>query len=412
MGTHRVQCDTWDEVKIKLWDIIHRELKSLAASTGTPPVWTFDEQDPAIEMFEKYTSMRMNTKMLDPWTSAKDRRYLMKNQHESVLLSVYKYGNEIAIIGQLRDFEDQCIGPAAANRGGAAAEDLHQLMISSLKEKWGRTFTAQDMSWRLWASLVLKKPRPQHEREIAKGPPPNLVTQFRPASNASDQHLQRVQHSVKMAKKAVQGMQAKINHFEQTVQVLQTAIVFMNQMLENHLDVIEAMGEDVEIQPDSIETTAALAEHTKSRGRRPQLTEPVLHQRQARNLSMRSYYTNSAFTTRAIIVVIRITTLRKLEQLVSFELLSARCAHVLTTQSRRRVKLTSYAPPTVLEKFGHVEILELLEYICNKYCLVLLGTFDVLTLERLLDQAKKVFGRVVNGQYAGRKMGIIPSDRR
>ncbi|KUF87692.1 feruloyl esterase B-2 [Phytophthora nicotianae] len=260
MGTHRVQCDTWDEVKIKLWDIIHHELKSLAASTGTPPVWTFDEQDPAIEMFEKYTSMRMNTKMLDPWTSAKGRRYLMKNQHESVLLSVYKYGNEIAIIGQLRDFEDQCIGPAAANRGGAAAEDLHQLMISSLKEKWGRRFTAQDMSWRLWASLVLKKPRPQHEREIAKGPPPNLVTQFRPASNASDQHLQRVQHSVKMAKKAVQGMQAKINHFEQTVQVLQTAIVFMNQMLENHLDVIEAMGEDVEIQPDSIETTAALAD--------------------------------------------------------------------------------------------------------------------------------------------------------
>ncbi|ETL82538.1 hypothetical protein L917_17308, partial [Phytophthora nicotianae] len=216
MGTHRIQCDTWDEVKIKLWDIIHRELKSLAVSTGTPPVWTFDEQDPAIEMFEKYTSMRMNTKMLDPWTSAKDRRYLMKNQHESVLLSVYKYGNEIAIIGQLRDFEDQCIGPAAANRGGAAAEDLHQLMISSLKEKWGRTFYCPRYVMASVASLILKKPRPQNHREIAKGPPPNLVTQFRPASNASDQHLQRVQRSVKMVKKVVQGMQATINHFEQT----------------------------------------------------------------------------------------------------------------------------------------------------------------------------------------------------
>ncbi|KAG6611159.1 feruloyl esterase B-2 [Phytophthora cinnamomi] len=62
-----------------------------------------------------------------------------------------------------------------------------------------------------------------------------------------------------MAKKVVQGMQAKINYFEQTVQVLQTAIVSMNQMLENHLDVIEAMGEDVVIQPDSMDVTSALA---------------------------------------------------------------------------------------------------------------------------------------------------------
>jgi hypothetical protein len=259
LGTHRVQCDTWDEVKNKLWDIIRRELKPLAVPTGTPPVWTVDEHDPAIEMFEKYTSMRMNTKVLDPWTSAKDRRYLQKNQNESVLLSVYKYGNEISTIGQHADFEDQCIGPAATDRGGAATEELHQLMMSSLKEKWGATFTAQDMSWRLWASLILKKPRPQHEREIVKGPPPNLVSQFRPASNSSDQHLQRVQRSVKMAKKVVQGMQAKVKHFAQTVQVLQNAIVSMDQMLENHLDVIEAMGEDVVIQPDSMDVTSALA---------------------------------------------------------------------------------------------------------------------------------------------------------
>jgi len=124
-------------VKNKLWDIIRRELKPLAVPTGTPPVWTVDEHDPAIEMFEKYTSMRMNTKVLDPWTSAKDRRYLQKNQNESVLLSVYKYGNEISTIGQHADFEDQCIGPAATDRGGAATEELHQLMMSSLKEKWG-----------------------------------------------------------------------------------------------------------------------------------------------------------------------------------------------------------------------------------------------------------------------------------
>ncbi|KAL3668411.1 hypothetical protein V7S43_006499 [Phytophthora oleae] len=210
-------------------------------------------------MFEKYISMRMNTKMLDPWTSAKNRRYLSKTQHETVLLFVYKYGNEISTVGHLADFEDQCIGPAATDRGGAATEELHQLMISSLKEKWGATFIAQDISWRMWASFVLKKPRPQHEREIAKGPPPNLVTQFRPASSASDQHLQRVQRSVKMAKKVVQGMQAKIKHFEQTVQVLHTAIVSMNQMLENRMDVIEAIGEDVVIQPDSTEVTSALA---------------------------------------------------------------------------------------------------------------------------------------------------------
>ncbi|POM60094.1 hypothetical protein PHPALM_31093 [Phytophthora palmivora] len=62
-----------------------------------------------------------------------------------------------------------------------------------------------------------------------------------------------------MAKKVVQDMQAKIKYFEETVQVLQTAIVPVNQMLEKHLDVIEAMGEDVVIPPDSTEVTSALA---------------------------------------------------------------------------------------------------------------------------------------------------------
>ncbi|POM72964.1 Hypothetical protein PHPALM_10239 [Phytophthora palmivora] len=201
----------------------------------------------------------MNTKVLDPWSSVKDRRYLSKNKDESVVLSAYKYGNEISTVGQFAEFEDQCIGPAATDRGGAATEELHQFMITTLKEKWSSTVTAQEMSWRLWASLILKKPRPQHDREIAKGPPPNLVAQFRSAANGSDQHLQRLQRSVTMAKKVVESMQAKIKHFEQSVQVLQTAIVSMNEMLVNQLDVIEAMGEDVVIPPDSIDATSALA---------------------------------------------------------------------------------------------------------------------------------------------------------
>ncbi|KAF4042776.1 hypothetical protein GN244_ATG05083 [Phytophthora infestans] len=136
-------------VKTKLWGIIGRELRPLAVPTGTPPVWTFDEHEPVIEMFEKYTFMRMSTKVLDSWTSAKERRYLLKNQQESALLSVYKYDNETSTIGQHADFEEQCIGPASADRGGAATEELHQSMMVSLKEKWGATFTAQDMSWRL-----------------------------------------------------------------------------------------------------------------------------------------------------------------------------------------------------------------------------------------------------------------------
>ncbi|KAI9979892.1 hypothetical protein PInf_027552 [Phytophthora infestans] len=228
-----------------LWGIIQRELKPLAIPTGAPPVWTVDEHEPAIVMFEKYTSLKMNGKVLNPWTSAKDRKYLRKHKEEPAILSVYKYGNEISTVGQFADFEDQCIGPAAIDRGGAATEELHQRMITTLKEKWGATFSAQDMSWCLWAALVLKKPRPQHEREIAKGPPPNLVTQFRPASNSSEQHLQRVQRSVKMAKKVVQGMQTKIQHFEQTVQVLQTAIVSMNQMLGEPFGCYRGHGTEV-----------------------------------------------------------------------------------------------------------------------------------------------------------------------
>ncbi|KAJ8527292.1 hypothetical protein ON010_g14970 [Phytophthora cinnamomi] len=117
LGTHRIHCDTWDEVKTRLWDIIQRELKPLAVLDGTPPSWKADEHEPAIEMFEKYTSMRMNTK------------------DESVLLSIYKYGNEISTVSQLAEFEEQCIGPAATDRGGAATEELHQLMITTLKEK-------------------------------------------------------------------------------------------------------------------------------------------------------------------------------------------------------------------------------------------------------------------------------------
>ncbi|KAF4041248.1 hypothetical protein GN244_ATG06422 [Phytophthora infestans] len=96
MGTHRAQCDTWDKVKTKLWNIIYRELKSLVALIGAPPAWTVDEQDPAIETLEMYTSMRMKPRCWIRGTSAKDRRYLVKNQHKFDLHSVYKYGNEIS----------------------------------------------------------------------------------------------------------------------------------------------------------------------------------------------------------------------------------------------------------------------------------------------------------------------------
>lgn len=90
MGTHAVQSDTWDEVKNMLWGIIQRELKPLAIPTGAPPVWTVDEHEPAIVMFEKYTSLKMNGKVLNPWTSAKDRKYLRKHKEEPAILSVYR----------------------------------------------------------------------------------------------------------------------------------------------------------------------------------------------------------------------------------------------------------------------------------------------------------------------------------
>ncbi|KAJ0394993.1 hypothetical protein P43SY_001264 [Pythium insidiosum] len=258
MGTHKIYADTWDDVKSKLWSIVQVELKPLAIPTGKPPVWKVDEQEPTIDLFEKYTSMRINAKVLDPWGSAKDRRYLTRNEQETILLSVYKYGNEISTVAQFTDFEEQCIHPVETDRGGAANEAVHQSLITALKEKWGAILTAQELSWRLWAGSIVKKPRTQHEREIAKPPPSNMVNQFRWTANSSDEHMQRVQRSVKMAKKVVQGMQSKVQMFSQSVQVLQSAIASMNEMLENQLEVIVALGEDVAIAPDTTEVSSAL----------------------------------------------------------------------------------------------------------------------------------------------------------
>ncbi|KAG9413278.1 hypothetical protein AC1031_012493 [Aphanomyces cochlioides] len=91
------------------------------------------------------------------------------------------------------------------------------------------------------------------------GPLNQLVGGFRPTSSTAQAQLLRVQRGVQMATKILEAVETKVIAFQQKLKVLNTDMDSLRDIINNHRDIVQVMGEDVVIDPDDSRVLVALS---------------------------------------------------------------------------------------------------------------------------------------------------------
>ncbi|KAF0724823.1 hypothetical protein Ae201684P_020383 [Aphanomyces euteiches] len=224
-------------IKNSIWQLCYHHLQPLATYAGEPTTWSQAESQPTIDLFHKYVSMRLQSaRQMNPWESSNDRKYVIKHQDEIYMVTALKYYNAISKAPELEEFQAQCLEPSVLDRAGAAAEALVQALIAALKEEWGR-----------------------HLRYIKEGPPHQLVKGFLPTSSPAQVLLLRVQRGVKMTLKVIDAVESQVESLQQKYAVIEAEIASLRDILDKHRAIVQAMGEDVTIDPDDTRVVIALS---------------------------------------------------------------------------------------------------------------------------------------------------------
>ncbi|CAK4610297.1 unnamed protein product [Aphanomyces euteiches] len=156
--------------------------------------------------------------------------------------------------------ESQCLGPSETDRAGAAAEALIQDIIAALKTEWGHLLEAQEISWRLWAVVIVRQKKSPHERMaiVRQVPPSSLLGGFRAVANSAEEHRTRVTKSVKMAYNLARTFDGELEAFERKFDLLKSDLAILRHSVKTQMELVRAFGEDIAINPDDTRVLTAL----------------------------------------------------------------------------------------------------------------------------------------------------------
>ncbi|KAG9405666.1 hypothetical protein AC1031_003574 [Aphanomyces cochlioides] len=151
LGIVKIRCTTWDEVYEYLWERYSRYFENLAICNRKEegPIWSIKDGHPTMDEFPKRFSLRLETKQLKSFQNSTQRAFILKNKGETFTLSVYKYGNTLVSSPDMVQFEGQCLGPSEVDRAGAAAEEVIQDVMRTLRAEWGHLLVACSGVWRV-----------------------------------------------------------------------------------------------------------------------------------------------------------------------------------------------------------------------------------------------------------------------
>ncbi|KAH9194033.1 hypothetical protein AeNC1_004005 [Aphanomyces euteiches] len=262
LGTLTVACETWEDVKRQLWQRYSRHFENLALCDreNDSPVWSTKVDEPTIDEFSRRFSLRLDTKQLKAFESSSHGAYILKHSRETFMLSVYKYGTSLVSMPDLTQYEAQCLGPIETDRAGAASESQIQDIMASLKVEWGHLLSAQEISWRLWAVLIVRMKKTTHERMVImrQGPPSSLIGGFSAQSSTAEIHRARVAKSVKMAFNLAQVVDSELETFERKFDLLKAELTTLRHIVKTQMELVRSFGEDLAVHPDDTRVLTAL----------------------------------------------------------------------------------------------------------------------------------------------------------
>ncbi|KAF0722206.1 hypothetical protein Ae201684_018588 [Aphanomyces euteiches] len=246
---HIFEAASWEAMRAKMFDHCLSHMEKKATYVGEPRQWSVSEDEPSLNDFETFISIKMGRNPFKPTSNALAQKYLQDHLSRTFTVIVFKWGNHLNNAADLQQFQEQCIQVPLRDRAGAAAEAMHQLTVSKLKETWSHIFRAYEATWRLWAYAILKKPLHQHDGLIQQPPPSHMLHLFERVGQGGDERLEQLQQNLYLSGDVVQSC---LNELV----ILKEAVCDVSRRLDNAIKTMDTKkrmiaGVLADIQPST-----------------------------------------------------------------------------------------------------------------------------------------------------------------
>ncbi|KAI8845298.1 hypothetical protein BJ741DRAFT_143843 [Chytriomyces cf. hyalinus JEL632] len=195
---------SYDQLKQTLWGIAQQHIKGLARITDNVV-----ELDTTVQQIDQISNFVVISKSSRSYTfgDVTSPMYAIHNDLsniitkrsavESLTTFIYVYSPNVMKVG---DYEPVMAsitgGAAAADRSGAPNQNQYNTVMARLKQLHPH-LEGEDMIWNSWAGILLRNQEILEER--IRLPPPSEVTLLFERQTQSEQQLQNVRHSLRIA---------------------------------------------------------------------------------------------------------------------------------------------------------------------------------------------------------------------
>lgn len=232
------------DITQKLWDKYHHQIKGRAVKTEDGWCMVAPERTD----WNKLMQLKFKKKVVDnSKTDSEWSAWLVRTRGQPVTLMIYHYGLAIARQVEFDEFTEACIRPDHTDRSGAAAEPSVKEMAIRLQDQWRDTYQAPTVTWRMWATDVMRSnPRAMWDAAIARGPPSSIQHLFQPAMLPEQQQLDSLSEMVMLAMECVNASIADARRLRSYVDALADYLTSHEERLETRKVVLSGVARNLQ----------------------------------------------------------------------------------------------------------------------------------------------------------------------
>lgn len=242
--------------KENLWTLVKPLIKR-EVTFDANEVPSFVDEDPTFDDLGKFVSIndKIKKKNIDP--SQLNSRLLTGWHDKTPFLYIHEYSTNVYSLAVFNKVKRTLIEVGARDRGGAASNGRLNEIVQLLKEKHGRYYVAQEISWQQWAAHISTKDQYEQERLISKGPPARMIQLFGRVADNAGMVLGEMMQNLSVARSVLGSKSAELKD-------LRASFNAMKSIAQQQLEAAQAMNDlmnDFEIRLTAAENTTETSEH-------------------------------------------------------------------------------------------------------------------------------------------------------
>ncbi|KAI8896304.1 hypothetical protein BC833DRAFT_566731, partial [Globomyces pollinis-pini] len=165
------------DFKSKLWNAFSTHLQK--AAIMEPDNITFSDEEPTVDDIDKYVSFKRHNRFMKPSGLTTLILHTIISANKPLVTSIFKHSESLSSKDHFIRYNRTILMPEIQDRSGAAADELICEIIEKLREAHQHNYVSAAAHWRIWASHIVSKPIPTHERLIMSPPPSHIIGKSR-----------------------------------------------------------------------------------------------------------------------------------------------------------------------------------------------------------------------------------------